>query len=295
MKRMNNRQIEVFAAVMKAGTVSRAAEMLGVTQPGLSRLIAELERSVGFALFARVRNRFVPTPEGRLFYEEVETTFRGMDKLRAVAARIRDYGAGQLRVATLSALSSSIVPSAVKRFRVARPDAAVTLMVLPSRDVRNGVASGAFDVGLAADEIDVTGVIHQVFVQPRALCAMPVGHPLASRDVIRPEDLSGLDFVAYVPEDRARQRLDHIIHEAGVAPPRIVVETIYAATVFALISEGVGVGLLSPYAIAGHDQNRIVLRPFEPAVHSRSLLILPPDRPKSQLVRDFIDCLMEAR
>ncbi|KRE16998.1 LysR family transcriptional regulator [Bosea sp. Root381] len=292
---MNARQIEVFAAVMKAGTVSRAAEVLGVTQPGLSRLVAELERSLGFALFARVRNRFVPTPEGRLFYEEVEATFRGMDKLRATAARIRDYGAGQLRVATLSALSSSIVPNAVKRFRLARPDAAVTLMVLPSRDVRNGVASGAFDVGLAADEIDVSGVVHQVFVQPRALCAIPTGHPLAERDVIGPHDLSGVDFVAYVPEDRARQRLDHIISEAGARPPRIVVETIYAATVFSLVSEGVGVGLLSPYAIAGHDQSRIVLRPFEPAVHSRSLLILPPDRPKSQLVRDFIDCLMEAR
>lgn len=292
---MNNRQIEVFAAVMKAGTVSRAAEILGVTQPGLSRLIAELERSLGFALFARVRSRFVPTPEGRLFYEEVEATFRGMDKLRATAARIRDNGAGQLRVATLSALSSSIVPSAIRRFRITRPDATVTLMVLSSREVRNGVASGVFDLGLAADEIDISGVVHQVFVQPRALCAMPVGHPLATRNVIRPGDLSGIDFVAYVPEDRARQRLDHIISEAGVAPPRIVVETIYAATVFALIGEGLGVGLVSPYAIAGHDQSRVTLRPFEPAVHSRSLLILPPDRPKSQLVRDFIDCLMEAR
>ncbi|PZU82678.1 MAG: LysR family transcriptional regulator [Chelatococcus sp.] len=292
---MNNRQIEVFAAVMKAGTVSRAAEVLGVTQPGVSRLIAELERTLGFALFARVRNRFVPTPEGRLFYDEVEASFRGMDQLRATAARIRDYGAGQLRVATLSALSSSIVPNAVKRFRTARPDAAVTLMVLPSRDVRNGVASGAFDVGLAADEIDVSGVVHQVFVQPRALCAIPLGHPLAARETIGPHDLSGVDFVAYVPEDRARQRFDHILREAGAAPPHVVVETIYAATVFALVSEGVGVGLVSPYAIAGHDQSRIVLRPFEPAVHSRSLLILPPDRPKSQLVRDFIDCLMEAR
>lgn len=292
---MNSRQIEVFAAVMKAGTVSRAAEVLGVTQPGLSRIVAELERSLGFALFARVRNRFVPTPEGQLFYQEVEATFRGMDQLRATAARIRDHGAGQLRVATLSALSSSLVPSAVRRFRILRPDATVTLMVLPSRDVRNGVASGAFDLGLAADEIDVSGVIHQVFVQPRALCAIPVGHPLAERSVIGPHDLEGVDFVAYVPEDRARQRFDHIVREAGAAPPRIVVETIYAATVVALINQGVGVGLVSPYAIAGHDHGGLVFRPFEPAVQSRSLLILPPDRPKSQLVRDFIDCLMEAR
>ena len=85
------------------------------------------------------------------------------------------------------------------------------------------------------------------------------------------------------------------LSEAGVAPPNIVVETIYAATVCALVANGVGLGLVSPYAVAGLDASRLVLRPFEPAVQSKSLLILPLDRPKSQLVRDFIDCLMAAR
>lgn len=292
---MNSRQIELFAAVMKAGSVSRAAELLGVTQPGVSRAIAELERTLGFRLFDRVRNRIVPTPEGKLFHAEVEASFRGMDRLRASAARIRDHGAGQVRVGSLSALGSSLVPRAVRRFREMRPDIAVTLMVLPSRDVRDGVVSGAFDLGLAADEIDVSGVLHQPFVSPRALCAMPVGHPLCERETITPHDLAGIDFIAYVPEDRARQRLDLILSESGAAPPHVVVETIYAATVCALVAEGVGVGLVSPYAVAGVDPTRLVLRPFEPAVQSKSLLILPLDRPKSQLVRDFIDCLMAAR
>lgn len=292
---MNSRQIETFVAVMKAGTISRAAELLGVTQPGVSRTIADLETAVGFLLFDRVRNRIVPTPEGRLFYEEVAAAFRGMDKIRSAAARIRDHGAGQIRVGSLSALGSSLVPKAVRRFRDKRPDTAVTLMVLPSRDVRDGVAAGEFDIGLAADEVDLSGLVHQPFVQPRAFCAIPLGHPLAQRETITPHDLSGIDFVAYVPEDRARQRLDLIMSEAGAPPPHTVVETIYAATVFALVSEGVGVGLISPYAISGFDQSRIALRPFEPAVHSKSVLLLPSDRPKSQLVRDFIDCLMAER
>ncbi len=291
---MNSRQLEIFAAVMKAGTISRAAELLGITQPGVSRTIAELERSVGFLLFDRVRNRIIATPEAKLFYAQVQASFLGMDTLRATAARIRDHGTGQLRIGSLSALGSSLVPKAVRRFREKRPDIAVTLMVLPSRDVRDGVASGAFDIGLAADEIDVSGVLHQPFVQPRVLCALPLGHPLAEKEIIGPLDLHGIAFVAYVPEDRARQRLDRIFTEAG-AQPDIVVETIYAATVCALVAEGIGVGLVSPYAVAGADPTRLVLRPFEPAVHSKSLLILPLDRPKSQLVRDFIDCLMAAR
>jgi len=291
---VNHRLIEIFAAVMKAGTVSRAAELLDVTQPAVSRAIAELERGVGFMLFDRVRSRIIPTPEGRLFYREVESSFRGMDTLRAQAARIRDQGSGLLRVGSLSALGSSLVPRAVRKFRDKHPDIAVTLLVLPSRDVRDGVASGQFDIGLAADEIDTNGIVHQPFVSPRIFCAMPPDHLLAKRKVIRPMDLHEQPYITYVPEDRARQRVDRALAEAG-SKPQVLVETIYGATVCALVAAGVGIGLVSSYAAAGFDPARILLKPFEPEVHSNSLLILPIDRPKSRLVRDFIDCLMAAR
>jgi DNA-binding transcriptional LysR family regulator len=291
---LNHRQIEIFAAVMKSGTVSRAAELLGVTQPAVSRAIAELERDVGFLLFDRVRSRIVPRPEARLFYRDVESSFRGMDTLRASAARIRDRGSGELRVASLSALGSSLVPKAVRLFLERHPDTRITLQVLPSRDVRDGVASGQFDLGLAADEIDTAGVIHQPFLVQRALCAIPPGHRLAAKKVIQPTDLADTPFIAYVPEDRSRQRLDAILIKAGVTP-RIVMETLYAVTLCALVAEGIGIGLVSPHSVGSTDPKRIVLRPFEPAVMGRSLLILPLDRPKSRHVRDFIDCLMACR
>ncbi|QCK84757.1 LysR family transcriptional regulator [Phreatobacter aquaticus] len=291
---MNHRQLETFAAVMRAGTASRAADILGVTQPAVSRSLAELEKALGFQLFARVQNRLVPTPEAHQFFTEVEASFRGIDTLRAAAARIRDHGSGQLRIGSLSALGSSLVPRAIARFRQTHPDIAVTLIVAASREIRDQVASGAFDLGLAADEIDTTGVQHQLFVAPDAVCALPVGHRLAAKAVITPADLEGEPMIAYVPEDRARQRIDRIFDQAGIRP-RIVVETIYAATVCALVSEGVGIGFVSRYGAAGHDQSRLVLRPFEPAAPIRSLLILPPDRPKSDLVRAMIDALMATR
>jgi DNA-binding transcriptional LysR family regulator len=207
---------------------------------------------------------------------------------------MRDHGSGQLRIGSLSALGSSLVPKALARFQASHPDIAVTVIVAASGEIRDQVACGAFDLGLAADEIDTTGVQHQLFVAPDAVCALPAGHRLAAREVITPTDLDGEPFTAYVREDRARQRIDRIFEEAGVMP-RIVVETIYAATVCAPVSEGLGIGLVSRYGAGGHDQSRLVLRPFEPAVPIRSLLILPPDRPKSELVRAMIDALMAAR
>ncbi|WP_187640180.1 LysR substrate-binding domain-containing protein [Bosea sp. F3-2] len=78
-------------------------------------------------------------------------------------------------------LSSSLVPRALHRFRERHPQSEVTLMVLPSRDIRDGVISGAFDLGLTSDEIDVSGVKQWLFVRPRLSCIMPAGHPLAGR------------------------------------------------------------------------------------------------------------------
>ena len=249
---------------------------------------------MGFSLFDRVRNRLVITPEAKLFYRDVEASYRGIDTLRASAARIRDQGAGQIRVASLSALGSSVVPKAIASFKRKHPGIGVTLHVLSSRDVRNCIMSGQFDIGLAADEIDVTGVLHQNFVTPRAMCALPAGHALCDRKVITPEDLKGIPIVGYVPEDRSRQRMEMIFADAGVELS-FVVETIYASTVCALVAVGVGVGFVSSYATGGVDISRIVLRPFDPPIFTRALLILPQDRPKSRLVRDFINCLLAAR
>src|SRR5262245_11623924 len=110
---VNFRQLETFRAVMVSGSASRASELLGITQPAVSRSIAELEESLGFPLFDRVRGRLVPTPEGQLFFKDVAASFAGLDRLRASAARIRDFGSGILRVASLAALGSTLVPRAI--------------------------------------------------------------------------------------------------------------------------------------------------------------------------------------
>ncbi|MFN3157433.1 LysR family transcriptional regulator, partial [Marivita cryptomonadis] len=107
---LQHRQLEAFNAVMISGSTVRAAELMGVTQPAVSRLIAELEAAVRFGLFDRVRGRLVPTPEGKLFHREVEASFVGLDRLQNAAASIRDYGTGSIRIASLAAAGTVIVP-----------------------------------------------------------------------------------------------------------------------------------------------------------------------------------------
>ncbi|RWK40945.1 LysR substrate-binding domain-containing protein [Mesorhizobium sp.] len=291
---MNFRQIEAFRSVIVNGTVSRAAELMGVTQPAVSRSISELEVRVGFALFDRVKGRLVPTPEAQAFFRDVDASFVGLDRLRASAARIRDFGSGNVRVASLAALGSTLLPRAVRIFRAKFPSSTVTLNVMSSSAVRNHVADGEFDLGLAADEVDLTGVDHQVFGSFPGVCAIPPGHPLAKLNVITPGDLDGVDYIALSPEDRARLRLTQACDEAG-SNPRLVAETPNSATVCALALEGVGVGVVNPLSTDGFAERGLVFRPLQPAVQFKSYLLFRPDVQKARIVRAFVAALLEAR
>jgi DNA-binding transcriptional LysR family regulator len=291
---MNFRQLETFRAVMHSGSASRAAELLQITQPSVSRSITDLEETVGFALFNRVRSRLVPTPEAKLLLREVDRSFVGLERLRAEVARIRDFGSGSIRIASLAALGNTIVPRAIRVFQGKHPDIALTLQVHPTTRVRELVGSGEFDMGLAADEVDLSGVEHRTFGSFRAVCAIPPGHPLSARETVRPEDLDNVPFVALAPEDRARQRFDAVLEAAGVRP-KIVVETPGSTTVCALVLEGVGVGLVNPASADGFPERGLVFRPFEPAVYFKSILLFRPDAQQARLVREFVAALLQAR
>jgi DNA-binding transcriptional LysR family regulator len=291
---VQHRQIEAFAAVMTSGSASRAAELLGVTQPAISRCIAELERELGFALFDRIRSRMVPTFEGRMFFREVDTHFLAMAKLEAAAAHIREFGAGELKIASLHSLGGRLVPKAVALFQKAFPRINVTLQVQSSSRVRDLVASGQFDLGLCSEEIDLNGVEHQHFADYRMVAVVPRDHPLAVRAVIRPEDMQDQPFLQLDFDERLSRDLQAAF-AAARAKPRVVVDVEYSATVCALASEAAGIGLVNPAAIAGLDRSGFKVLRFEPALHFRKHLVFPPGRPRPQLVRDFLGVLAEMR
>lgn len=290
---MNLRQIEVFHAMMANGTTSRAAEVLRISQPAVSKAIQELERGIGFALFERTRGRMVPTAEGRHFFREVEASFAGLTQLRAAAARIRDFGTGQIRLACLSALSTTIVPNALRAFQIKNPNVSITFQARMSSVVKDLVATGQFDVGLAADEIDTTGVDARLFMEQRLAVAMPGDHKLTAKSKLTPRDLHQQDFIALAPEDTARQRAEAVFAKHGVEP-RIVLETPYSTTVCAMAHAGIGIGIVNPMTAEPYLALGMALRPLTPAIHSRTLLITPPNSPPSRIVKDCIAELYRA-
>jgi DNA-binding transcriptional LysR family regulator len=291
---MNFRHIQAFRVVMTCGTASRAAELLDVTQPAISRAIAELERDVGFPLFERVRGRMVPTAEGEIFHAEASRAYQSFERLRATAVRLRDLGSGDLRIASLPAIGNTILTSAVGRFQTDNPTATTSVLVTTSAHVREVVLSGYYHVGIVSDETDMSGLERHIFGRYRSVCVLPAGHRLAEKKVIRPTDLVGVNFVSPGPEDNARQKIDRLFDLKGLKR-RVVSEAYSSATICSLVLEGTGVGIINPVAALPFVGRGLVIRRFEPDVILTICLVMPADRRRSTLAPAFLKHLSEAK
>jgi DNA-binding transcriptional LysR family regulator len=291
---MNLRDVDIFHAIMTGGGAGAAAEILGTSQPAVSRSLAKLERDVGFRLFDRIKGRLVPTSEGQLFHAQVRDSYAGLDRLKRAAAQIREVGGGSICVASLSALGHGLVPRAIALFLREHPRVRVNFQVRTSNVVRDLVASGRADIGIAADEIDTTGVIASTFATPPAVCVMSARHKLAHRKIVRPADIADEPLITLAPDDTVRRALDRVFAEHGVTP-NIAVETPYSLSIAILASEGVGVGIANAAAVPPGLVPGVAIRRFEPAIHFKALILRPPGAARSNLVDGMASALYRAR
>ena len=292
---MNLRQLEAFRAVMLSGSVTQAAAALHISQPAVSKLLADLEHQLGFPLFVRSKGvALTVTPEADIFFHEVERSFAGIAVLKRAAADIRNASTGTLRIAALPALAVSFLPAVITTFRRRHAGVSIQLQTRSSSTVRQWIANQQFDVGLATPARELPGIAMETFLRCPGACVLPPGHRLAEKQHIEPADLEGERFISLALEDRTRHRIDRVFEDAGVDRDMII-ETQYAMTICALVLQGLGCSILNPITAADYVDRGLVVRPFKPGVLFDYMLFTPKLRPMSQVAQAFIAVLEEHR
>lgn len=294
MSRVRIRQLEAFHAVLKTGSATRAAELLRISQPSVSKLLLDLEANIGLRLFERVRRRLIPTPEGRRLGQEVEGLFLKLSHIEHVGNEMRAKGVGKFRIATLPALGIGLVPHVLAKLRHAHPGVSAVLSVAPSQRVVEMVAAGEADIGFAypVPGTPSTLIRHQLAILP-AVAALPRGHRLARRSVLRPEDLfSGDPFISLGREDRSRDNMDVIFGKTSVEP-ETVIETQFAAVACELVATGVGITLIDAVT-ANFYRGRVVIKPVNPTFNFDFGAIMLAGQPQSSIAHDFLKAVVAA-
>ena len=177
---MNLRQLEALRATIRAGSITGAAKMMHISQPSVSRLVADLEYAVGFPLFIRVGRGLTPTVEGRHFYEGVEGMFIGIDRLEELAKSIRTSQAGVISIGTIQSIATIELPKAIGRMYNINPEIRFDVQSRNTPAILDAVQTRQIDLGIVGREPDLQGVeiLYQTSVP--YVCLMPEDHRLAT-------------------------------------------------------------------------------------------------------------------
>lgn len=284
---MNLRQVEAFQAIMITGSVTQAARALFVSQPAVSRLIADLERGIGFKLFERKSRKLIATEEGRALYQEVQRAFVGLGQIEEAARAIRQFQIGQLRLITIPILASRILPEFMALFLRQYPGCSASLEVRPSHRIPEWVVSQRCDLGISTLPFENPAITVQPLLRGDSVCILPEGHRLTDLSEIQASDLEGETFISYRQDSMSRFRIDEIFHKAGVTR----VTTLEARTsdaICGLVAVGLGVAVIGPILPQFIRTEGVVFRPFRPNMNMELAVLRPTHRPVSIMAERFI-------
>ena len=280
------RQIQAFHSIMETGTVTAAAKRLGISQPGVSNLISNLEHELGFALFTRISGRLYATAEAYRLASSTETVIAGFEQVNRQAAAIRSLEVGQLDVAALPELSTQFIPWAIRDFVEDKPDIKISFQTRSSTTIQQMVSDHIVEIGVAETPVEHDNLSAEVYSYD-CFCVLPYGHRLASKSQITPEDLHGEPLITLGPAHLTYHRLREIFSAQDcVWNDRCQTRLFHSALV--LVQGGLGVALVDPFTIKSQPLDDIVIRRFEPAVAFDLAIIQATDRPVSSLGRAFL-------
>jgi len=283
------RQLQALHKVVETGTVSAAAEQLNISQPGVSNLLSQLEHTCQLKLFNRLKGKLIPTNEGLVLYNEIDTLVRGLAHVEQSVIDLQNKQTSKLQIASIHALSFGFMQSQIAQFAKQYENLSVSFQSQYSPKIQEWVDVGLFEIGVTEMPVAVGQFNTSVF-QIETLCAIPSGHPLASHEVLTPGLLSGEPLIIMGPQHMITRRTKEAFMKAG-ARWNPVVHTHLLANKLSFIKEGMGIGLVDAISLRNDPSNRFVTLPFAPSINLDVAIITSKNRPLSDTAQAFLNQL----
>jgi len=284
---MNLRQIEIFHAIMDAGTITGAAKAFNISQPAVTTILRHTEDQLKFKLFNRVHGRLEPTPEARILFAETSRVFDHVRTVRQTVEDLRQARLGTLSIATIPILGEILLPKVIAALLSDRPKVQIRFQVRHRRELLDLVASQSVDLAVGFLLPEHERVATRALVPGRLICIMPKDHPLTRHRAISARMLSMHPFIGYTMS----QGLNAVIGAAlvrervEIAP---MIEVGLISNAWALVNEGPGIALVDEHSNLEALFPNVVRRPFVPNTPIGLELLQPAERPLSVLAKEFV-------
>lgn len=272
-----------FVETVRSGGLTRAAEILGISQSGVSRMISDLEREWGVRLLERGRGGVTLTPEGERLYARSADLCASYDELVRTAGEVGGAGIGMIRIGTFSSVATHRLPDIIRRFQEGHPGAGYELLLGDYTEIERWVREGRVDLGFLTVP-DAPGLRSDLMELDEMLAVLPEGDPLASGGSVRLEDLCGRPFMML--EKGGPSEVSGMFSSKGLRP-----ETVFTTwddyAIMSMVESGLGVAVL-PSLILERSPYRIAARPLDPPEHRGIYLVTRGDGRLTAAARAFM-------
>ncbi len=247
--RIDLKQMKAFVAVAEHLHFKRAADVLFITQPALSRLIKALEEELGAELFLRTTRQVALTEAGRLFLQECNQVFRHIDRGIDLARSAAAGDIGHLTVAYNDFAINGALPAILERFKELYPQVTVELVYMPSHEQYKAIKDYLIDVGFLLGPVNVPGIESLPVSEEKMVVIMSARHPLAAQKRIRIEQLKDERFIfgAQSGWSLFREQSFQLCQRCGFTP-NIIQEATTSIGIFGLVAANMGVSIYSECA-----------------------------------------------
>lgn len=286
--RVNVRALRGFRAILRLGSVTAAASELAVTQPALSRMLAQLEQQIGFDLFYRDRGRLIPTNDALALLDEVDQALIGVDRVQRLVEDIADHRVGHLRLVAPPSFSEGVMPPIVHRFLARFPDIHVTI---DSRSVDTSlamIATHTVDGGFVKLPIGRSDLQYETVVESDTVCVLPASHPLAAEPLLTPELLKDEPLILLGLGRSSRVQIDAAFEKASIRP-MVRIDTHTVGSACALAGQGLGIAMVNELLVSPYSGTRLAVRSFSPHLSHAYAFATPTGLAPNRLTRAFLE------
>jgi len=284
------RQIEVIRAIIVAGTVGGAAELLNVSAPGISRAMKHAENQLGIRLFARRHGRFIPTREAQSIFGQIDAVFQKVEDLQYAIDELKKGVSAVFSFGSVPSISQYILPRVVRRLRGKFPDLKMEINVLKIEEAINYLLLKKGELVAMSYKIDHPGLMSHPLAVGSLVAMVPDGHELSQSNEVSLATLATFPLIGIDPNDPYGRIMASVFLERGLAF-ELTIQARFAQTVYALVRQGLGVAVIDEFSVCGRDLPGVVRLPISEPTSFRTYAVVSADEPLSIFAEVLIDYL----
>lgn len=237
---MNLTQLRSLIAVAESGSFTAAAEMVGVTQSGMSQALSALEESLGVKLLVRQRHGVELTAFGEQALDHARAAFAHLESIRREAATAKGEETGSIRIAAFPSVFATVLPPLLRRFHLLHPGIEVVALETDDREVEVWLEAGSVDLGVVLNPAPDRSAV--LIGQDEWVGVLPAGHRLARRGTLFLSELAAEPFVLATGGCHVHART--LAEATGFSLADVRMEVRDWASAIALVREDVGVSIV---------------------------------------------------